>query len=96
MPERLPHLLGCGDQQRMDLVHHLRPRLRGGAALCEENPHRLDRAITRLRDRGVRSGQDGDRRLVRVERVGLASTSPGLPVLSRDFDDEQPRGSQCA
>ena len=53
--ERLSHELGCGDQQRVDLVHHLRSGLGRRAPLCEEDPHRLDRAITRLWDRGVRS-----------------------------------------
>lgn len=41
-------------------------------------------------------GEHGDSSLVRVERVGLASTPPGLPVLPCDFDDGQPRGVQRA
>ena len=86
----------CGDQQRVDLVHHLRSGLGRRAPLCEEDPHRLDRAITRLWDRGVRSCEDSDRCLVGVEGVGLAATTAGLPVLSRDFDDGQPRRGQRA
>ena len=33
---------------------------------------------------------------MRVERVGLAPTPSGLPVLSGDFDDGEPRGVQRA
>ncbi len=80
--------------QLAHLGERLDPGSSSGALGHDEDPDRLDRAVSAL-GLSLRSArQDGPGRLNGVEGIGLAAVPSGLAVLTIHFDDRDPCSSE--
>ncbi len=79
-------LLGCGQDQGVELVERLGAGLAGAALHHLQRPQRLDRAVVGLRGRGRVTGLHRAGRGDRVDHVGLAVPAADLPVRAADLD----------